>query len=478
LLHWRGRAIFLMVILSQAFDQALSIQSSVSASKIVGVTALMPGSFAMKRITSYLMLLSLFALFAAVLNAQTRQRRVGENPQGSAPNVSNPSRPPVLGGATRTPGTQAGGQPSVATSNGPEELEAGDVIRVNTTLVTLPVSVTDRDGRYIPNLRKEDFRLWEDGVEQNVAFFASVDKPFSVVLMLDTSGSTRFRLEDIQDAAITFVNQLRQDDRVMVLSFDDEVRVLTEFTSDRYRLRDAIRRTRPGNGTRLYDALDLVMNQRLNRVEGRKAIVPFTDGVDTTSRHSSYTSNVRDAEELDALIYPVQFDTYNDMGGGGGAGWPGAGRWPNSNADILGQILGGVFRKGGGHSSGGPGTSKRDYDLANRYLHELSERTGARSYEADSTQNLSYAFANIAEELRRQYSLGYYPKTPAQAGQRRQIRVRVNQPNLAVRTRDSYIFNPSSTTTDDTAAQRSAPVLQKKFIEGNESDDGTRLRKD
>jgi Ca-activated chloride channel family protein len=478
LLHWRGRAIFLMVILSQAFDQALSIQSSVSASKIVGVTALMPGSFAMKRITSYLMLLSLFALFAAVLNAQTRQRRVGENPQGSAPNVSNPSRPPVLGGATRTPGTQAGGQPSVATSNGPEELEAGDVIRVNTTLVTLPVSVTDRDGRYIPNLRKEDFRLWEDGVEQNVAFFASVDKPFSVVLMLDTSGSTRFRLEDIQDAAITFVNQLRQDDRVMVLSFDDEVRVLTEFTSDRYRLRDAIRRTRPGNGTRLYDALDLVMNQRLNRVEGRKAIVLFTDGVDTTSRHSSYTSNVRDAEELDALIYPVQFDTYNDMGGGGGAGWPGAGRWPNSNADILGQILGGVFRKGGGHSSGGPGTSKRDYDLANRYLHELSERTGARSYEADSTQNLSYAFANIAEELRRQYSLGYYPKTPAQAGQRRQIRVRVNQPNLAVRTRDSYIFNPSSTTTDDTAAQRSAPVLQKKFIEGNESDDGTRLRKD
>ena len=433
----------------------------------------------MKRITSYLMLLSLFALFAAVLNAQTRQRRVGENTQRSAPNVSNPSRPPVLGGATRTPGTQTTGQPPVAQSNGPEEVDAGDVIRVNTTLVTLPVSVTDRDGRYIPNLRKEDFRLWEDGVEQNVAFFASVDKPFSVVLMIDTSGSTRFRLEDIQDAAITFVNQLRQDDRVMVLSFDDEVRVLTEFTSDRYRLRDAIRRTRPGDGTRLYDALDLVMNQRLNRVEGRKAIVLFTDGVDTTSRHASYTSNVRDAEELDALIYPVQFDTYNDMSGRGGSGWPGAGRWPNSNADILGQILGGVFGKGGGRNSGGgAGTSKREYDVANRYLHELSERTGARSYQADSTQNLSYAFANIAEELRRQYSLGYYPKTPAQAGQRRQIRVRVNQPNLAVRTRDSYIFNPSGTITDDTAAQRSAPVLQKKFFEGNESGDATPLRKD
>jgi VWFA-related protein len=337
----------------------------------------------------------------------------------------------------------------------------------------------DRDGRYIPNLRKEDFRLWEDGVEQNVAFFSSVDKPFSVVLMLDTSGSTRFRLDDIQDAAITFVNQLRQDDRVMVVSFDDQVRVLTEFTSDRSRLRDAIRRTEPGDGTKLYDAVDLVMNQRLNSVEGRKAIVLFTDGVDTTSRHASYSSNVRDAEELDALIYPVQYDTYTDQGGAG-SGWPGSGRWPNSNGDVLGQILGGIFGKGGGRSGGGGGgvgSSRREYDIANRYLHELADRTGARSYEAGSTQNLASAFAKIADELRRQYTLGYYPKTQAQVGQRRQIRVRVNQPNLAVRTRDSYVFNPSGTTTDGTAARRSGPVLQKNLAEPNQSGKDTWLQK-
>jgi VWFA-related protein len=342
----------------------------------------------------------------------------------------------------------------------------------------------DRDGRYIPNLRKEDFRLWEDGVEQSVAVFSSVDKPFSVVLMLDTSGSTRFRLDDIQDAAITFVNQLRQDDRVMVVSFDDQVRILSEFTSDRGRLRDAIRRSHPGDGTKLYDAVDLVMNQRLNSVEGRKAIVLFTDGVDTTSRHASYESNIRDAEELDALIYPVQYDTYTDQGGGGGSGWP------NSNGDVLGQILGGIFRKHGGHSGGGGGgnsgggggggvgTSRREYDVANRYLHELAERTGARNYQGDSMQDLSSAFANIAEELRRQYTLGYYPKNPAQAGQRRQVRVRVNQPNLAVRTRDSYVFNPGGgTSTDDTAA-RSAPVLQKKLVETSQSSDDRWSRKD
>jgi Ca-activated chloride channel family protein len=307
------------------------------------------------------------------------------------------------------------------------------------------------------------------------------------VLMLDTSGSTRFRLEDIQDAAIAFVNQLRPDDRVMVVSFDDRIRVLTEFTSDRNRLRDAIRQTETGNGTKLYDAVDLVMNQRLSSVDGRKAIVLFTDGVDTTSRQASYETNVRDAEELDALIYPVQYDTSDQGGGGsvwpgGGSRWPSGGRRSKSKGRVWGQILGGILNGGssrGGNSGGGgggAGTSSQESDVANRYLNELAYRTGGRNYPADSTQNLSTAFANIAEELRRQYSLGYYPKTPAQAGQRRQISVRVNQPNLAVRTRDSYIFN-SSGTTDDTASGRSAPVLQKKLVETISRDDA-RFRRD
>ena len=431
----------------------------------------------MKRTAILIALLCFLALSSVALNAQTRQRRVLQDPSLTVPSSAKASKAPVLGGANRPSGTQSTGQAPAVTPSGPEEVDAGDVIRVNTTLITLPVSVTDRDGRYIPNLRKEDFRLWEDGVEQPVAFFSSVDKPFSVVLMLDTSGSTRFRLDEIQDAAITFVNQLRQDDRVMVVSFDDRVRVLSEFTSDRSRLRDAIRRTNPGDGTKLYEAVDLVINQRLNSVEGRKAIVLFTDGVDTTSRHASYVSNVQDAEELDALIYPVQYDTYQDLGGGGGGS--GSGRWPNSNADILGQILGGVFGggRGGRSGGGGMGSSRREYEIANRYLHELAEKTGGRSYQGDSSQSLTSAFAGIADELRRQYTLGYYPKSQAQAGQRRQVRVRVNQPNLAVRTRDSYIFNPAGNTSADTASRRPAPVLQKKLVEADEFGNDTRLQR-
>src|ERR1051325_5644120 len=127
----------------------------------------------------------------------------------------------------------------------------------------------------------------------------------------------------------------------MGVSFSDKISVLGQPTNDRNTLRYAIRETQPGDGTRLYDPVDQVINQYFNRVEGRKAIVLFTDGVDTTSKHASYESTVRDAEELDALIYPVEFDTYSDMGGG----WPGGG----------GRRGGGGYPRGGGYPSGGGG---------------------------------------------------------------------------------------------------------------------------
>jgi VWFA-related protein len=370
---------------------------------------------------------------------QGRPRRVGQSTT-SAPETTTtaPTKAPVLGGAkypnNRKPEAQQDQAPT-----GPEEVDAGDVIRVSTTLITIPVSVMDRDGRYVPNLQKEEFRIWEDGVEQEVAFFQSVDKPFSVVLMLDTSPSTQFRLEDIQDAAISFVNQLRADDKVMVVSFNDNIKILSEFTTDRRKLTRAIERARTDDGTRLYDAVDMVINQQLSRVQGRKAIVLFTDGVDTTSRRASFESNVMDAQELDALIYPVQYNTADDMN---------VMNYPVGRpSDVWDQILGGIFggggrRRGGGNRGGGV---RDEYEVADRYLMELANNTGGREYRADSLQNMSSAFANVAEELRRQYSIGYYPKRPPEAGQRRSIRVRARQPNLAVRARDSYIFNPGGT---------------------------------
>jgi len=364
----------------------------------------------------------------------------------------------VLGGANST-GPSPNSQKPQPSPNGPEEVSAGDVVSINTTLVTIPVSVMDRNGRYIPNLRKEDFRIWDDGVEQQVAYFASTEQPFTVVLMIDTSGSTHFKLEEMQDAAIAFVNQLQADDRVMVVSFDDKIRFLVDPpTNDRATLREAIMRTRTGGGTRLYDAMDQVINQHLTQIKGRKAIVLFTDGVDTTSRKARLDDNLRDAEELDALIYPVQFDTYSDMNAGGSSSGS------RSRPSILGSIIFGGGFPGGGRSGGGgriPGSTREEYRRADQYLHALADKTGARVYDAD--QDLSYAFTQVAEELRRQYSLGYYPKSAGQVGERHQIRVRTNRQDLVVRARDSYVYQNNSRASNQTP-QQPAPVLRQTHL--------------
>jgi len=312
-------------------------------------------------------------------------------------------------------------------------IREGDVIRVDTSLVTVPVTVIDRYGKYIPNLRRSDFHLYEDGQEQKIAYFATVDQPFTVILMLDTSGSTQFRLEDIQDAAITFVNQLKPDDSVMVMSFDDSINVLVRPTTNRDAITRAIHRSRTGGGTRLYDAVSNVLRQQLRTISQRKAVVLFTDGVDTTSRRATYESTMREAEESDAPFYSVDYDT-SGMGvlSPNGGGWPLPGR---RGAIILGIPL---PRPG---VPGGPGASPGDYRLARTYLHELSDKTGGRFYNGDSLGGIAQAFAQIAEELGRQYSLGYYPKTLGQSGQRRQIKVRVNQADLVVKARDSYIYS-------------------------------------
>jgi Mg-chelatase subunit ChlD len=476
----------------------------------------------MKRISIFASLFILTALLCQTSRAQTRPRRVGQTPppqqqsqpvsdQSNDSQAAKPARPPVLGGANRDQNEQ---KPATSTQNsGPEEVSAGDVVRVDTTLVSIPVTVMDRDGKYIPNLRKENFRVWEDGVEQQVAYFASTEKPFTVALLIDTSGSTKDKLQDIQDAAMAFVNQLRADDRVMVVSFDDKIRVLTQPTSDRYALRGAIDQVQPGSGTRLYDAVDQVINQYLKRIEGRKAIVLFTDGVDTTSKHASYESTVREAEELDALIYPIEFDTYADMGGGwpgsgrggrggrggypgGGGGYPGGGGnypgggggYPNgrSRGSVWGDILGGILGGGGGGGypgggggggrggrgggwpggGGGGGGTRGEYERGDRYLNDLARVTGARLYNAEQA-NLSSAFQLVAEELRRQYSIGYYPKKAPQNGERRNIKVRVDQPELVVRTRDSYVFGqPNGATTAQGQPNQQKPPVLKKDLAG------------
>ncbi|HWQ33759.1 MAG TPA: VWA domain-containing protein [Blastocatellia bacterium] len=316
------------------------------------------------------------------------------------------------------------------------------VVKVDTTLVSIPVSVLDQSGRYVPFLKPKEFHIYENGVEQEIVEFRAVNTPFHVALLLDTSGSTRFRLEDIQNAAIRFIEQLQPEDRVMVVSFDSGLHLDCGFTGDREVMRQAIRQTKTGGSTRLYDAVDVTLTEQLNQIEGRKAIVLFTDGVDTSSRDTSQTS-IRLVEESNVVVYPVKYDTeertpyYGGRGGTTGSiqipGWPGA-KTPTI---------------GGG---------TEDYHYAGVYLQKLAEASGGRLHNADTLSDVDRAFARIAEELRHQYLLSYYPSNTAEDGSYRSLKVRVDQPDLIVRARQGYRAKGGPQTSETKKGKR--PTLQ------------------
>lgn len=302
----------------------------------------------------------------------------------------------------------------------------GDVLKIETNLVSIPVSVYDRNGLYITNLRKEDFKVFEDGKEQEVAYFATSDKPFTVILLIDVSPSTAYKIDQIQDAATAFVNQLQPQDSVMVIEFDSDVHVLTELTNDRDKIYKAIRRADFGDGTSLYEAVDFSLRKRLEKIDGRKAIVLFTDGVDTTSRRANFENTVREAEESDSLIFPIYYNTFLDGRGIGSGG-------VMTTTPTLGIPFPGM---GGGIYNG----SSEEHMRGRAYLEELAASTGGRVFRPESTPGgLTAAFEGIAEELRKQYNIGYYPQDESQVGTRKQLKVRVNRPRLVVRARDSYI---------------------------------------
>lgn len=294
---------------------------------------------------------------------------------------------------------------SRTTTTNVQTTEDEEAITVETNLVTIPVSVTDRQGFYISNLTQADFQIFEDGVEQEVAYFGATDKPFTVVLLIDVSRSTRYKIEQIQAAAAAFVRQLKSQDRLVVIQFDDKVKVLSELTSDQAKLSSAIARTGFGDGTSIYEAVDFSLHRQLGKIEGRKAVVIFTDGVDTSSEKASFEGTVRDAEESGAVVFPIYYNTFSSNYGG---------------------------------------TSNVEYSRGKAYLTELAAATGGKMVLPATTESgLTVAFESIAEELRRLYSIGYYPATSGSVGERRQIKVRINRPKLVIRARDSYIVGGS-----------------------------------
>lgn len=283
-----------------------------------------------------------------------------------------------------------------------------DVIHVDTELVTIPATILDREGRYITNLKKEDFQIFEDGVEQEIALFEPVENSITVLLLLDVSGSVTEYASDIANAANIFIKQLRPHDQVIAATFSYNVSVLFQVTKVKDLKKGIKFQLFPlDHDTLIYDAVEFAQ-KKLKKIRGRKAIVLFSDGKGN-GLSASAKSNLRDAEEQESLIYTVQFGAFDS---------------PSPYVD-----------------------KKKFYkfiETANWYMKELAMKTGGRHYQIEEISDLPTTFGEIADELGRQYSLGYYPKqsTTNQKQQVRKIKVKVRQPNLVVRARESYVVEP------------------------------------
>jgi len=350
-------------------------------------------------------------------------------------------------------------------------------LKLNATLVQVPAVATDKSGRFVRDLSREDFTLSEDGKRQEISLFAPVNQPFNCVLVLDTSNSTEDRLSAIRDTALAFTRQLGSEDQMMLVTFDNEVRELTDFSRNKPELEAAIRGAESGFGKLLYEAVTRAL-ERLKDVEGRRAVVLFSDGVDMRSIEATAEGSVRLAEEIGAVIYCVKFDTRwwiesearrqeiehprsktpgnidgripvpPDLGGPdtdvNGFPKPNAPRievGPRPSPPVVNE------QRRGRSSSQLPTPESSDqvtqtlnklYEEADSYLQTLTSRTGGRVLNAETLENSRSAFAAIADELRNQYLLGYYTSREGNDGKFHKIKLEVARKGVQVRARLGY----------------------------------------
>ncbi|MFN2577537.1 MAG: VWA domain-containing protein [Pyrinomonadaceae bacterium] len=330
-------------------------------------------------------------------------------PLGPAETPTPKQRPDLVG---PQPDKGAAGTPASPLAT-PEEISEGDVIRVDTELVGLNVSVVDRGtNRGVNDLTRDDFRLYEDNALQQIAHFESASAPFNLVLLIDLSGSTTKVVDLIKSAALHFVDAARPFDRIGVITFAGGQVVVSPLTSDHDALRQRIRAIqKPDGSTKLYDSVAFSLDEVFREAKDsrRNAVVVISDGLDSvlpnvTGEGStlSYAEMIRRAKEFDGVVYSIWTDTQSYE--------------PLSPLDI----------------------QQETFDLAHDRMKELADAGGGAFYECERLEDLSGAYDRVVADLGTLYTLAYRPTNKVRDGAWRTIRVNVNRPNAIARGKRGY----------------------------------------
>ena len=305
--------------------------------------------------------------------------------------------------------------------------EVDDVVRTETSLVQLNVGVVDKQGRPITSLTRNDFVIYEDGVKQAIQHFAPVDAPFSLVLMLDMSGSTVNFRQQLKLASQRFLDALAPDDRVAVIQFNAKVKSLTSFTNDRMKAAYAIDIAEGAGETYFYNALRFALKELEKEGQRRKAIVVLTDGLDTSLRNADRSTLAKAQTNEEAL---ATID-------------------PHSSAELK-SVLASADRQGVtifpmALPSGDPKRLPLQtpnivgiYAAARARLQSLADRTGGRLNELDKLQYMAQLYREVAANIRTLYTVAYQPQGERVRGKWHEIKVEVGKTDLTARTKPGY----------------------------------------
>lgn len=290
-------------------------------------------------------------------------------------------------------------------------VDPGDVIKVETNLVSLNVSVFNTKSKlFVGSLTKDDFRVLEDGQEQTVTYFASTDVPFDLVLLVDLSGSTSEKRDLIKKSTLRFIQAARPEDRLAIVTFSDKTNVVSPLTLDRAQLAASVANMNGLGGSNVWDAVKFVLDDVMGpkTLERRRAVVLMSDGVDGAlfrvgpprGSKVSFADLLEQVRQTDTLIVPIYLDTEDSIGGG---------------------------------------FTSSEYENARRTLKLLAMESGGSYYQAKKLSDLEGVYEQVINDLGKVYSLGYKPTNPARDNTWRNVKISiVNREDLVTHARPGY----------------------------------------